>query len=421
MPQDSNSIIPTRGKVDWSLGDFCDQVEETVSLREGSLVEVEGYSQSSNGITHRFVMLAMMPFGGSRAWIRLDRRMASVSMLKFLKASGSTLANDNASMSHNKAKLVDHATLENSRVLPSRPRLADFIRFLRILNQELTRYTIWPENCWLFCSLIHQHLVTAEFGTLSWQALSIKHRKMGQAIRDRVFRRYRAENPMNFQNNDPLSFDNGSWDPSAPPSHFHPAGLDPSSSHYNPDFPPANEHQYADWGNYDYNEGGDQYGDHQSYYDTNIPSASKRQYEHSGGYEDGYNGGGYGDSGNGDEFGEQQTYRHFGSYPANEHEFGGEYANHGNMDEYGANHDASHRHNFGGEYGAHGGGNYGDGYMGDYGEQQSYHNPDFQPEIEHQYGFEEGGNHNNGYGHEYEDQRSGFHMGASRGGWRNEY
>ncbi|KAF8294455.1 hypothetical protein DL93DRAFT_831958 [Clavulina sp. PMI_390] len=184
-------LIPTSGVIELSLNDFCSYVDEFTSLKEASIVSVEGYRQQRGPITHRFVVLQLSRETQDNIWLRLDRRLErGVSFLKFLKASGETRANDSASLSGTKHRLIAGATRENVRVLEHPPSLANLNRLLRIISEELQTYSIWPENCWLFCSLVEQHLAAAESGWFVHGTRNVRHISMGNAIRSNVFARY---------------------------------------------------------------------------------------------------------------------------------------------------------------------------------------------------------------------------------------
>ncbi|KAF8292330.1 hypothetical protein DL93DRAFT_2174102, partial [Clavulina sp. PMI_390] len=184
-------LIPTSGVIELSLNDFCSYVDEFTSLKEASIVSVEGYRQQRGPITHRFVVLQLSREIQDNIWLRLDRRLErGVSLLKFLKASGETRANDSASLSGTKHRLIAGATRENARILEHPPSLANLNRLLRIIREELQTYSIWPENCWFFCSLVEQHLAAAESGWFVHGTRNVRHIGMGNAIRSNVFARY---------------------------------------------------------------------------------------------------------------------------------------------------------------------------------------------------------------------------------------
>ncbi|KAF8292331.1 hypothetical protein DL93DRAFT_2174103 [Clavulina sp. PMI_390] len=184
-------IVPTSGVIELSLGDFCDYVDEYALLKEAVVVSVEGYRQRVGLVQHRFVVIELSRNSHRNIWLRLDRRIErGISLLRFVRASGETNANDRASLSGTKHKLILTSTFENSRILEDPPCLADLIRLLRIICEELQIYRIWPENCWFFCSLIQQHLAASTDGWFSHSTHNVKHIEMGNAIRSNVFARY---------------------------------------------------------------------------------------------------------------------------------------------------------------------------------------------------------------------------------------
>ncbi|KAF8305953.1 hypothetical protein DL93DRAFT_289270 [Clavulina sp. PMI_390] len=184
-------IVPTSGVIELSLGDFCDYVDEYALLKEAVVVSVEGYRQRVGIVQHRFVVIELSNNSQRNVWLRLDRRVErGISLLRFVRASGETNANDRVSLSGTKHKLILTSTFENSRILEDPPCVADLIRLLRIICEELQIYRIWPENCWFFCSLIQQHLAASTDGWFSHSTHNVKHIEMGNAIRSNVFARY---------------------------------------------------------------------------------------------------------------------------------------------------------------------------------------------------------------------------------------
>ncbi|KAF8306153.1 hypothetical protein DL93DRAFT_2232698 [Clavulina sp. PMI_390] len=202
-PSDHSSIASTAtffsriGVIELSLADVCHFIDDGAALRDARIVSVNGYREPAGPVAHRFIVLHLHRSQRKDIWLRLDRRRGQgISLFKFVMGSGVTKANDRATLSADQAQLVQQASLETSRSLQNRPTLRDLSRLLRIVNEELLRYRIWPENCWFFCSLIQQHLAGA---TLAHQPdsewfiesrVNIQHVKLGKGIRERVFQRY---------------------------------------------------------------------------------------------------------------------------------------------------------------------------------------------------------------------------------------
>ncbi|KAF8300170.1 hypothetical protein DL93DRAFT_2233831 [Clavulina sp. PMI_390] len=184
--------VPTSEAIEMSLEGFCNCVDEYEGLKEAAITTAELYC-TKRRVVHRFVVMELSLANQPSFWLRLDRRPDSeVSSLKFLKASGETKANDKALLSGTKEKLVTDAKLEVSRRLDHKPLLADLNRLLRIMIEELQSYGVWPKNCWFFCSLIMQHFSAIEDGSSVGSNRDIPHGDMGEAIRNKIFARYRA-------------------------------------------------------------------------------------------------------------------------------------------------------------------------------------------------------------------------------------
>ncbi|KAF8300171.1 hypothetical protein DL93DRAFT_2188818 [Clavulina sp. PMI_390] len=154
-------------------------VDESPSLSEASILSIEGYRQRAGVVVHRFVVIELAREEQHNVWLRLDRRLErGISSWNLIKASGATKANDRASLSGSKERLVSDATYENSRVLDRPPRLADLSRLLRIINEELQTYSIWP------------HLAAAQDGWFVHATRNVRHIEMGNTVRSNVFARY---------------------------------------------------------------------------------------------------------------------------------------------------------------------------------------------------------------------------------------
>ncbi|KAF8308155.1 hypothetical protein DL93DRAFT_2221274 [Clavulina sp. PMI_390] len=189
-----SASVPQFGVLECSLSDFCNYVDANLSLQTAEIISTECYTQSAGAVTHRFVVLELRRPNRRNAWLRLDRRRGkNVSILRFLAVSGVTVANDRltphlqAQLSAEKDLLTENALSENRQEFPVPPDLGELARLLRIINDEILKYRIWPENCWFFCSLIQEHL-----GGLNDDLFVIggpKYNDLAPQIRLRVFRR----------------------------------------------------------------------------------------------------------------------------------------------------------------------------------------------------------------------------------------
>ncbi|KAF8315958.1 hypothetical protein DL93DRAFT_2078746, partial [Clavulina sp. PMI_390] len=89
------TVVPAYGLIDLSLADVCNYIDDHQSLQQAVIVSSECYSQRSNGVIHRFVVLELRRPRRKVIWLRLDRRRGErVSFMKLLAASGVTQAND---------------------------------------------------------------------------------------------------------------------------------------------------------------------------------------------------------------------------------------------------------------------------------------------------------------------------------------
>ncbi|KAF8332821.1 WD40-repeat-containing domain protein [Cantharellus anzutake] len=142
----------------YSLKDLCDHViEKHIWLQMARIVSTSCYSQYRNLVLHRFLILQLRRPGKQDIWLRIDRR-AGLGALSLMWKLGKTRAHDTAQLSASKEALVRKARLENVQTFEKAPFLGDFGNYLRVICEELLEYKIWPENCWMFCSLLQEHL-----------------------------------------------------------------------------------------------------------------------------------------------------------------------------------------------------------------------------------------------------------------------
>lgn len=89
------TAVPRIGKIDLTLSEFCDYIEDHSSLQRAKIVATECYSENAGAVTHRFLVLELRRENRKDVYLRLDRRRAEgTSLFKFITASGSTKAND---------------------------------------------------------------------------------------------------------------------------------------------------------------------------------------------------------------------------------------------------------------------------------------------------------------------------------------
>ncbi|KAF8306157.1 hypothetical protein DL93DRAFT_2088938 [Clavulina sp. PMI_390] len=195
--------FPPQEPIELSLISLCNTIDRNTTFRNGRVVSISGYRRSDSPTTHRFVILQLRRDDGEGQdiWLRLDRmRGAGVSRIQFVLGSSVTKSNDIANLCVDRAQLLRQGgSLEYSRTLPDLPPLGDLSRFLRIMSEEMLSYQIWPENCWFFCSLIEQYLVSLAIcpgSNSEWlvaAGIDIKFADVGTEIRQRIFTRYYAD------------------------------------------------------------------------------------------------------------------------------------------------------------------------------------------------------------------------------------
>ncbi|KAF8338042.1 WD40-repeat-containing domain protein [Cantharellus anzutake] len=155
----NGSVLSTRstGRT-FPLRDLCEKViEKHLWLQMARIVSASCYSQSRNLILHRFLILQLRRPGRNDIWLRIDRR-AGLGILSLVRKLGTTPAHDTVQLSASKEALAKTARQENMQEFKRQPFLADFGEYLRVISEELLEYKIWPENCWMFCSLLQDHL-----------------------------------------------------------------------------------------------------------------------------------------------------------------------------------------------------------------------------------------------------------------------
>ncbi|KAF8338053.1 WD40-repeat-containing domain protein [Cantharellus anzutake] len=140
------------------LRDLCEKViEKHLWLQMARIVSASCYSHFRNLIRHRFLILQLCRPGRRNIWLRIDRR-AGLGFLSLVWKLGTTPAHDTAQLSASRETLAETAKQENTQEFNNPPFLADFGEYLRVISEELLEYKIWPVNCWMFCSLLQEHL-----------------------------------------------------------------------------------------------------------------------------------------------------------------------------------------------------------------------------------------------------------------------
>ncbi|KAF8325231.1 WD40-repeat-containing domain protein [Cantharellus anzutake] len=148
----------------YSLKDLCDNViDKHLWLQMTRIISTSCFSQYINFVRHRFLVLQLRRPGKRDMWLRIDRR-AGISLLSLVQKLGKTRAHDVAQLSASEEALIGKASRENIQNFKKQPFLGDFGVYLRIVSEELLEYKVWPENCWMFCSLLQEHLGTSGDG-----------------------------------------------------------------------------------------------------------------------------------------------------------------------------------------------------------------------------------------------------------------
>ncbi|KAF8338038.1 uncharacterized protein EI90DRAFT_3041377 [Cantharellus anzutake] len=96
-------------------------------------------------------------------WLQMAR-IAGLGILSLVRKLGTSPAYDTEA-------LAGRARQENTQEFKRPPFLADFGEYLRVISEELLEYKIWPENCWMFCSLLQEHLGGSGDGYYTFGAL----------------------------------------------------------------------------------------------------------------------------------------------------------------------------------------------------------------------------------------------------------
>ncbi|KAF8344349.1 uncharacterized protein EI90DRAFT_3029355 [Cantharellus anzutake] len=178
------SVLSLRSAgVTYSLKDLCDQViEKHIWLQTARIISTSCY-QDRNVIRHRYLILQLQRRGKKDIWMRIDRK-AGLGILSLVRKGGKTRASDRAQLSASKEELIGRGRRENVQIFEKPPFLGDFGVFLRVISEELLEYKIWPENCWMFCSLLQEHLGISGHGR--YQVGGPVARNIASEVRTRV-------------------------------------------------------------------------------------------------------------------------------------------------------------------------------------------------------------------------------------------
>ncbi|KAF8332041.1 WD40-repeat-containing domain protein, partial [Cantharellus anzutake] len=141
-----------------SLKGLCEQViDKHLWLQTARIISTSCYSQYRSFVLHRFLIFQLRRPEKKDIWLRIDRR-AGLNLLSLARKLGKTRANDTAQLSASEKVLAGRARRENIQEFQRPPFLGDFGAYLRIICEELMEYKVWPENCWMFCSLLQDYL-----------------------------------------------------------------------------------------------------------------------------------------------------------------------------------------------------------------------------------------------------------------------
>ncbi|KAF8327761.1 uncharacterized protein EI90DRAFT_3126783 [Cantharellus anzutake] len=185
------SVLSTRsaGEI-FLLKDLCEKViEKHLSLQSARIVSTSCYSQYRAILLHRFLILELRRPGKRDVWLRIERR-AGLGPLSLARQLGKSRARDTAQLSASKEVLAGAAQEENIQEFKRPPSLAEFGDYLRIICEELLEYTIWQENCWMFCSLLQEHLGGSGSGHYTSGCPVAPN--MASTVRDRISERVAA-------------------------------------------------------------------------------------------------------------------------------------------------------------------------------------------------------------------------------------
>jgi hypothetical protein len=87
--------IPEIGRIVFTLAEFCSFVGAHRPLQLTKITSTACYVQDVGVVPHRFLVIELLLRGRKTIYLRLDRAMAKdVSVWRFFKASGETMAND---------------------------------------------------------------------------------------------------------------------------------------------------------------------------------------------------------------------------------------------------------------------------------------------------------------------------------------
>ncbi|KAF8316815.1 cysteine proteinase [Clavulina sp. PMI_390] len=196
LPAPSVHTVVQNGTLSLELKEMCDFIADHKSLQSGTIKSIETYGEKMGGFTHRFVIMELQRTNKKDIWLRLERkRELYISTLNFLAASGKSVANDVAQLAARKEKLVGGPKIlrENLQLFRVPPTLLQLERFLRVIDEEIPSYHVWPDNCWFFCSFLQQHIGILNQGY--YEQGKAQHTELAPHIRERVNTRLRPLYP----------------------------------------------------------------------------------------------------------------------------------------------------------------------------------------------------------------------------------
>lgn len=138
------------------------------------------------GVKHEFLVMRAQEPRGRIIWIRMER--AANRTQPGLGALVSKFpARDTARISGTEEDILneeERSTVEAEVHFDSPPTLLHLDKLLNIVTEESVHYTLWPENCFFFASVIQEILSARHNGRLISGKLG--HKNLARAVRNRI-------------------------------------------------------------------------------------------------------------------------------------------------------------------------------------------------------------------------------------------
>ncbi|KAF9519264.1 hypothetical protein BS47DRAFT_1388383 [Hydnum rufescens UP504] len=149
-----------------SIIHFCEHVLSTPASAEYKIFSLGMYQEVRFTIKHTYILLGVQPSHGQLFYLRLNRAAGRDCnpWLRFRSVSSKFPPEDRVIISWNEDSL--HTPPMNTLSLVTfqrdNPSLGELAILLNIMEEESTIYTVYPENCWFFCSVV-QELFTSTY------------------------------------------------------------------------------------------------------------------------------------------------------------------------------------------------------------------------------------------------------------------